>query len=48
MIKDHIATSFHLEPDLDYDPFNRKGGLAGCAIVGDQTNTIIQELNEGL
>lgn len=50
MIKDHIATSFHLESeDLDYDPFNREGGLGRMwQLFGDQTDTIIQELNEGL
>ena len=50
MIKDHIATSFHLEPgDFEYDPFNREGGLGKMwQLFGDQTNIIIQELNEGL
>lgn len=50
MIKDHIATSFHLElEDFEYDPFNREGGIGKMwQLFGDQTNTIIQELNEGL
>jgi len=50
MIKDHVATSFHLDKeDLDYAPFDAKGGLGKLwQLFGDQTDEIIAELNEGL
>jgi type I restriction enzyme R subunit len=50
MIKDHIATSFHMDrEDLDYAPFNSKGGLGKMwTLFGDQTDLVIAELNEGL
>ena len=50
MIKEHIASSFHLErDDLDYAPFDSKGGLGKMwQLFGEQTEEIINELNEEL
>lgn len=50
MIKDHIATSFHIDiDDFDYEPFDAKGGLGKMyKLFEDKTNDIIEELNEGL
>jgi len=50
MIKDHLAMSFHIEQDdFDLSPFNAEGGLGKLwQLFGDQTDRIIQELNEAL
>ena len=50
MIRDHIATSFHLDQDdLDLAPFDAKGGLGKMhQLFGDQTNAMIEALNEAL
>ncbi|MBN2396420.1 MAG: DEAD/DEAH box helicase family protein [Candidatus Atribacteria bacterium] len=50
MLKDHIASSFHVEvDDLDYTPFDAKGGRGKMfQLFGDKMNTIINELNEVL
>lgn len=50
MIKDHIATSFHVEmDDLDYTPFDSQGGRGKMyALFGDMMDEIIDELNEVL
>lgn len=50
MIKDHIATSFHVEvDDLDYTPFDAQGGRGKMyQLFGDKMNDIINELNEVL
>ncbi|WCK53916.1 type I restriction-modification enzyme R subunit C-terminal domain-containing protein [Aneurinibacillus sp. Ricciae_BoGa-3] len=50
MIKDHIATSFHVElDDLDYTPFDGQGGRGKMyQLFGDNMNEIINELNEVL
>lgn len=50
MIKDHIATSIHLDADdLDYTPFDAAGGKGKMwQLFGDQMNEIINELNEAL
>jgi type I restriction enzyme R subunit len=50
MLKDHIATSFHVEvDDLDYTPFDAQGGRGKMhKLFGDQMNEIINELNEVL
>ena len=50
MIKDHIATSFHVEiEDLDYTPFDAQGGRGKMwQLFGEQTESIIGELNEVL
>lgn len=50
MIRDHIATSFHIEPDdFDLSPFGERGGLGKFhELFGDGTNKLIDELNEVL
>ena len=50
MIKDYVATSFHLEiEDLDYTPFDAPGGRGRMyQLFGDEMNTVISELNEAL
>lgn len=50
MIKDYAATSFHIEKDdFDLSPFNAEGGLGKqWQLFGDQSDRIIQELNEAL
>ncbi|MGB9929553.1 MAG: type I restriction-modification enzyme R subunit C-terminal domain-containing protein [Methanosarcina sp.] len=50
MIKDYVATSFHLEiDDLDYQPFDILGGRGRMyQLFGDEMNLIISELNEAL
>ncbi|MCX6143332.1 MAG: DEAD/DEAH box helicase family protein [Ignavibacteriales bacterium] len=50
MIKDYVATSFHIEKDdFDLSPFNAEGGLGKVwQLFGEQTESIIQELNEAL
>jgi type I restriction enzyme R subunit len=50
MIKDHIATSIHLdEDDLDYTPFDAEGGKGKMwQLFGEGMNDIINELNEAL
>ena len=50
MIRDHIATSFHLErDDLDMAPFDSQGGLGKMyELFGDRMDPIIDELNEAL
>ena len=50
MIKDHIATSFHLDiDDLNYTPFDAKGGAGKMQqLFGREMNQIIEEMNEAL
>ena len=50
MIKDHIATSIHLDADdLDYTPFDAEGGKGKMwQMFGEGMNDIINELNEAL
>ncbi len=50
MIKEHIATSFHIEKDdLDYNPFDAKGGIMKMwNLFGDGVDEIINELNKEL
>jgi type I restriction enzyme R subunit len=50
MIKDYIATSYHIEKDdFDLNPFNREGGLGKMwQLFGAQMDEIIEELNEVL
>lgn len=50
MLKDHIATSFHVDvDDLDYTPFDAQGGRGKMfELWGDKMNEIIDELNEKL
>ena len=50
MIKDYVATSFHLDrDDFDLSPFNAAGGLGKMyQVFGAQTEELIGELNEVL
>jgi type I restriction enzyme R subunit len=50
MIKDHIATSVHLDyDDLGYTPFDALGGKGKMwQLFGEKTEEIISELNEAL
>ncbi len=50
MIKDHVVSSYHIEiDDLDYTPFDSKGGLGKMyQLFGNDMNEIINELNEVL
>jgi type I restriction enzyme R subunit len=50
MIKDHIASSVHLEyDDLDYTPFNASGGKGKMwQLFGSESEKIIAEMNEFL
>ena len=50
MIKDHIVSSYHIElDDLDYTPFNSKGGKGKMFQLFDsEMGEIIKELNEVL
>ena len=50
MIKDHIATSLHIEMDDFEDvPFQAKGGaIKMYQLFGDTLDTILETLNEGL
>lgn len=50
MIKDHIATSIHLDADdLDYTPFDAEGGKGKMwQLFGENMDDIINELNEAL
>jgi len=50
MLKDHIATSVHVDiDDLDYVPFDAKGGRGRMwQLFGETMTTILFELNEAL
>jgi type I restriction enzyme R subunit len=50
MVRDHVATSIHVErEDLDMAPFNAKGGLGKMhQLFGSVTDDLINELNEAL
>src|SRR5699024_4412046 len=50
MIKNHIATSMHFsKDDLDYAPFDAKGGIGGMyKVFRNQMDEIIEEMNEEL
>jgi len=50
MIKDHIASSVHIEQDdIDYTPFDAEGGRGKMwQIFGNEMGSIIDELNEEL
>jgi len=50
MIRDHIATSVHLDrEDLDMAPFDGKGGMARMyELFGESMDTVIDELNDSL
>ncbi len=50
MIKEHIASSLHVEiDDLDYTPFDAQGGRGKMwQLFGEEMGIIIDELNEAL
>ncbi len=50
MLKDHIATSVHIDiDDLDYVPFDAMGGRGRMwQLFGETMTTILSELNEAL
>ncbi len=50
MVRDHIATSIHLDrDDLDMAPFDAKGGLGKMhQLFGVGMDDVINELNEAL
>ena len=50
MIRDHIATSFHVEKDdFDLAPFNAQGGLGKMhQLFGDEMTSLVDELNGAL
>lgn len=50
MIRDHIATSIHIErDDLDMAPFDAKGGLGKMyKLFGKGMDTVLSEMNEAL
>lgn len=50
MIKDHIASSFHIGmDDLDYTPFDKNGGRGKMwEMFGSETSAIFDELNKEL
>ncbi len=50
MIKDYVATSFHIDKDdFELTPFNAHGGLGKMwQLFGQQTDEIILEMNEAL
>src|SRR4030095_4969760 len=50
MIKDYIASSFHIEKDdFDLNPFNAHGGLGKMwQLFGEETEQIIEEMNLNL
>ena len=47
LLKDHVATSFHVAvDDLDYTPFDAQGGRGKMyEFFGEHMNEIIEELN---
>ncbi|MDB2514622.1 DEAD/DEAH box helicase family protein [Alphaproteobacteria bacterium] len=50
MIRDHIASSFHIEKDdFDLSPFDAKGGLGKMhQLFGNEMSSLVEELNEAL
>jgi type I restriction enzyme R subunit len=50
MMKEHIATSFHIEVEnLDYTPFDAHGGRGMMfALFGNGMNAVISEMNEAM
>ncbi len=50
MIRDHVASSFHLDrDDLEMPPFDAQGGMGRMyQLFGDQMDRVIDELNEAL
>jgi type I restriction enzyme R subunit len=50
LIRDHIASSFAIEPeDFEYVPFAQHGGLGKAyQVFGKDLSGLLQELNEAL
>ena len=50
MVRDHIATSFHIAPDdFEFTPFNEKGGYHRFReLFGSESQSILDQLNEAL
>lgn len=50
MLRNHIASSFHLErADLEYVPFDEKGGLGKVwKSFGEGMDELINKMNEAL
>src|SRR5690554_6235644 len=50
MLKEHIATSFHVdEDDFEFDPFNKYGGIGKFyQLFKDDYKKVLEELNEVL
>ncbi|MEX2376334.1 MAG: type I restriction-modification enzyme R subunit C-terminal domain-containing protein, partial [Dehalococcoidia bacterium] len=50
MIRDHIASSFHLDrEDLDMAPFDARGGMGQMyRLFGDRMDAVIDEMNEAM
>jgi type I restriction enzyme R subunit len=50
MLKDHVASSFHVEiDDLDYNPFDTHGGRGKMSqLFGDEMKKILDDLNGAL
>ena len=50
MIRDHVASSFHVDrDDLDMAPFDAQGGLGRMyQLFGTQMDSVINELNQAL
>ena len=50
MVRDHVATSFHLDrDDLDMAPFDAQGGMGRMyRLFGDRMDSVIEELNDAL
>ena len=50
MIRDHVASSIHIDTDaLDLPPFDRAGGLGEFyEQFGDEYEAVLDEINEAL
>jgi type I restriction enzyme R subunit len=50
MIRDHIASSIHIQrDDLDMAPFDAKGGLGKMyQLFGERIDTVLNEMNGAL
>ena len=50
MVRDHIATSFHIAPDdFEFTPFDARGGYHRFQVLfGKESQSILDELNEAL
>jgi len=50
MVRDHVASSFHIErDDLDMAPFDAQGGLGKMyQLFGQEMDSLLNELNEML